>query len=59
VDKGGHFVRDVQLGRDFGDELEVLSGLDAGDTVAVHPGDDLPEGAVVEPITPSAKGPGS
>ena len=42
--------RDVQLGRDFGDEIEVLAGLNAGDTVVVHPGDDIPEGTVVEPI---------
>jgi RND family efflux transporter MFP subunit len=41
--------RDVQLGRDFGDEIEVLTGLNAGDTVVVHPGDDIPEGTVVEP----------
>jgi hypothetical protein len=34
--------RDVRLGRDFGDEIEVLTGLNAGDTVVVHPGDDLP-----------------
>jgi RND family efflux transporter MFP subunit len=42
--------RDVQLGRDFGDEIEVLTGLGAGDTVVVHPGDDIPEGTVVEPV---------
>jgi RND family efflux transporter MFP subunit len=42
--------RDVQLGRDFGDEIEVLTGLSAGDTVVVHPGDDIPEGTVVEPV---------
>jgi RND family efflux transporter MFP subunit len=42
--------RDVQLGRDFGDEIEVLSGLSAGDTVVVHPGDDIPEGTAVEPV---------
>jgi hypothetical protein len=42
--------RDVQLGRDFGDEIEVLTGLDASDTVVVHPGDDIPEGTVVEPV---------
>ena len=28
----------------------VLSGLKAGETVVVHPGDDLPEGMVVEPV---------
>ena len=42
--------RDLQLGRDFGDEIEVLKGLNAGDTVVVHPGDDIPEGTVVEPV---------
>ena len=41
--------RDVQPGRDFGDEIEILTGLSAGDTVVVHPGDDIPEGTVVEP----------
>ncbi len=42
--------RDVQLGRDFGDEIEVLKGLSAGDTVVIHPGDDIPEGTLVEPV---------
>ena len=42
--------RDVQLGRDFGDEIEVLTGLNAGDTVVIHPGDDIPEGTVVEAV---------
>jgi RND family efflux transporter MFP subunit len=46
--------RDVQLGRDFGDEIEVLTGLSAGDTVVVHPGDDIPEGTAVEPVPLSA-----
>lgn len=53
----GHAVRyrDVKLGRDFGDEIEVLTGLRAGETVVVHPGDDIPEGTVVEPV-PTATG---
>jgi multidrug efflux pump subunit AcrA (membrane-fusion protein) len=42
--------RDVQLGRDFGDEVEILAGLNAGDTVLVHPGDDIPAGTVVEAV---------
>src|SRR5262249_11812705 len=42
--------RTVQVGRDYGAEVEVLAGLTAGDTVVVHPGDDLPEGAVVGPV---------
>ena len=36
--------RTVQLGRDFGSETEVLAGIDAGETVVVNPGDDLPKG---------------
>jgi Cu/Ag efflux pump CusA len=32
------------------DEIEVLTGLQAGDTVVVHPGDDIPEGTVVEAV---------
>jgi RND family efflux transporter MFP subunit len=42
--------RTVQLGRDYGAEVQVLGGLSAGDTIVVHPGDDLPEGTVVEPV---------
>jgi RND family efflux transporter MFP subunit len=42
--------RTVELGRDYGAEVEVLSGLNDGDTVVVHPGDALPEGTVVDPV---------
>jgi RND family efflux transporter MFP subunit len=42
--------RDVQLGRDYGADVQVLSGLKDGEQVVVHPGDDLPEGTVVEPV---------
>jgi RND family efflux transporter MFP subunit len=42
--------RTVQVGRDHGQEVEVLAGLTGGETVVVHPGDDLPEGAVVDPV---------
>ncbi len=42
--------RAVQLGRDFGKEIEVITGLQAGETVVIHPGDDLPEGTVVDPV---------
>jgi RND family efflux transporter MFP subunit len=40
----------VQLGRDFGADIEVMGGLKAGETVIVHPGDALQAGTVVEPI---------
>jgi multidrug efflux pump subunit AcrA (membrane-fusion protein) len=46
--------RTVQLGRDYGATVEVTNGLGPGETVAVHPGDDLPEGTVVEPVTQPA-----
>jgi RND family efflux transporter MFP subunit len=45
--------RGIELGRDYGNEIEVLSGLKAGETAVVHPGDDLPEGTVVEPVAPT------
>ena len=46
--------RTVQLGRDFGAEIAVLGGLKPGETVVIHPGDDIPEGTAVEPV-PFAK----
>jgi RND family efflux transporter MFP subunit len=42
--------RPVQLGRDYGAEVEVVAGLKDGETIVVHPGDDLPEGSTVEPL---------
>src|SRR5262245_5094235 len=45
-----HYVV-VQPGRDFGAELEVTTGLKGGETVVVHPGDALPEGMRVKPVT--------
>jgi len=49
--------RTVQLGRDYGPQVEVFSGLTAGDTIVVHPGDDFPEGTIVDPVhqTPVAR----
>jgi RND family efflux transporter MFP subunit len=44
-----HFQRLV-LGRDFGDKIEVLSGLEAGQQVVVNPGDTVQEGAKVNPL---------
>jgi RND family efflux transporter MFP subunit len=43
-----HFQR-LQLGRDFGDKIEVLSGLETGQQVVVNPGDTVQEGAKVNP----------
>jgi RND family efflux transporter MFP subunit len=40
--------RKVQLGRDYGTEVEVVSGLEGGENVVVHPGDAMPEGQQVQ-----------
>jgi len=49
-----HFQR-LQLGRDYGDKIEVLSGLEAGQQVVVNPGDTVQEGAKVNPVLLPAK----
>ena len=36
----------------MGAEVEVIDGLKAGETVVVHPGDDLVDGTEVDPVTP-------
>jgi len=46
--------RKVTLGRDYGAEIEVVAGLEGGETVIVRPGDALAEGQTVQPA-PSAK----
>jgi RND family efflux transporter MFP subunit len=43
-----HF-RKVTLGRDFGAEVEVPTGLEAGETVVLNPNDAIREGVVVDP----------
>jgi RND family efflux transporter MFP subunit len=42
-----HFQR-VELGRDFGRQVEVTSGLTPGVEVVVHPGDEVREGVTVQ-----------
>jgi multidrug efflux pump subunit AcrA (membrane-fusion protein) len=37
----------VKLGTDFGDSVEVLSGLDAGDRIVLNPADSLADGDIV------------
>ena len=44
-----HFTR-VQLGRDLGEHLEALSGVEDGDRLAVNPSDVVREGAKVQAI---------
>jgi RND family efflux transporter MFP subunit len=49
-----HFTR-ITLGRDFGDRLEVLSGLEEGQRLAVNPSDEVREGVKVNPVAAPEK----
>jgi multidrug efflux pump subunit AcrA (membrane-fusion protein) len=49
-----HFQK-VQPGRDYGIDLEILSGLRGNEEVAVNPGDSVKEGVIVRPAA-SASG---
>jgi hypothetical protein len=42
----------ISLGRDFGAEVEVLSGLNADDRVIVNPSDSVIDGEQVNPESP-------
>jgi len=44
-------LQKIQVGRDYGDRLEVLSGLQMGDRIIANPGDSAREGAKVDPVT--------
>jgi len=39
----------ITLGRDYGDRMEVVSGINEGDRLAINPGDAVREGAKVAP----------
>jgi len=49
-----HFV-DVQPGRDYGTELEILHGLEGGEEIVVDPGDAVREGALVQTAKPGGQ----
>jgi RND family efflux transporter MFP subunit len=49
-----HFQQ-IEAGRDYGDKLEVLSGLSDGDTIIPRPGDAVREGVKVDPVTATPK----
>ncbi len=51
-----HLVK-IQAGRDYGDRVEVLGGLNDGDTVVTNPGDVAREGLKIDVVpTPAAAG---
>ena len=47
-DRKVHF-RKIELGRDYGQQIEVLTGLSEGETVIVNPTDEVREGVTVQP----------
>ena len=48
-DHSVHF-QNIQVGRDYGDRLEVLSGLQTGDSVIANPSDIVREGLQVDAV---------
>jgi RND family efflux transporter MFP subunit len=59
--KGGNHAElvPVTLGRDFGKELEVLSGIDSGDLIIVNPPDSLITNQAVRVVSTDGGGGGS
>ena len=49
-----HFTR-LQLGRDYGSQVEVLAGLTEGQLLVVNPSDAIREGVEVKPQAEAAK----
>lgn len=45
---GSIHYQKVALGRDFGAQTEIISGLAGGESLVINPGDDIQEGAVVK-----------
>ena len=43
-------LQKVEPGRDYGDRMEILSGLSAGDLIIANPGDVVKEGLKVEAV---------
>jgi hypothetical protein len=54
--KGVVQVRDVQVGRDFGVQSEILSGVTESDKVIVNPSDSLTTGTIVHVASSTASG---
>ena len=47
----------IQVGRDYGDRLEILSGLQEGDRIIPNPGESAREGMKVEVVEKRADEP--
>ena len=56
VDDHGHVVmKTVEIGRDYGSDVEVVQGLSPDDNVVLSPPDSLTEGVVVRVAKPKAE----
>jgi RND family efflux transporter MFP subunit len=53
-DNAVHFTR-IELGRDYGDRIEVLSGVTEGQRLIINPSDSVREGAKVKPVAAQEK----
>ncbi len=47
---GAVHLRKIEVGRDYGDRLEVIGGLSAGELIIPNPADVMREGLKVEPV---------
>lgn len=57
VVRNGHvFVTDVTAGHDFGDQIEIVSGLSPNDQVIVNPSDSLVSGESVKVVQAALPG---
>jgi RND family efflux transporter MFP subunit len=58
VDSTKHIkLKSIVQGRDFGNTIEVLSGIEADDRVVVNPPDSITDGAPVRVVEPPAEKP--
>jgi RND family efflux transporter MFP subunit len=48
-------LQKIEIGRDYGDRLEVINGLHDGETIIPNPGDVAREGLKVDPVALSDK----
>jgi multidrug efflux pump subunit AcrA (membrane-fusion protein) len=53
-DKRAHFVT-VQVGRDMGSEIEIVSGLSGSEQVVTNPVDTLTDGQQVQVVPPASQ----
>jgi RND family efflux transporter MFP subunit len=49
-DGGTVHLQKIEVGRDYGDRIEVLNGLDEGNVIIANPGDVVREGLQVQPV---------